>query len=371
MQWFLQNSKKKKIIKFWYESKSYIEVRRSFCREFNVHTRDEPKNNAIKRIVKHFEDKGTVRNTNKRNSGRPASVTKIQENIDKARNSTINSPKKSHRRRSQELRMSSSSVFRILRKELQLYPYIISVRHKLTAEDQQRRQTMCDWISQKLKRTPSRINHIWFFDEAHFHLNSAVNNRNNIFWGSDLPEEITERQLKGPKVTAFVAFNARHGLLGPYWFEEDGKTVTINAARYRDVIAKFYDDLSATQLEGQHRMAWFMQDGAPPHTAQETIAYLRGLFNTRVLAFDTNQEWSPHNPDLNPLDFWLWGAAKQSIFAEKSRCLDDIKQNVAHYIQQVSPQTARKVGQNFGVRIKACLNRRGAHIESVNYKQIA
>ena len=118
-------------------------------------------------------------------------------------------------------------------------------------------------------------------------------------------------------------------------------------------------------------MAWFMQDGAPPHTAQETIAYLRGLFNTRLLALGTNYEWSPHSPDLNPLDFWLWRAAKQSIFAEKPRCLDDIKQNVAHYIQQVSPQTAKKVGQNFGVRIKAYLNRRGAHKESVNYKQFA
>ena len=43
-----------KIIKFWYESKSYVEIRCFFCREFNVHTRDGPKNNAIKRIVKHF-----------------------------------------------------------------------------------------------------------------------------------------------------------------------------------------------------------------------------------------------------------------------------------------------------------------------------
>ena len=144
-----------KIIKFWCESKSYFQVRHSFCHEFNVHTRDGPKNNTIKRIVKHFEDKSIVINTNKGNSGRPVSVTKIQANIDKVRNSTINSPKKSHRRLSQELRMSSSSVFRILRKELQLYPYSISVRHKLTAEDQERRQRMCDWISQKLERTPN------------------------------------------------------------------------------------------------------------------------------------------------------------------------------------------------------------------------
>ena len=99
-------------------------------------------------------------------------------------------------------------------------------------------------------------------------------------------------------------------------------------------------------------MTWFMQDGAPPHTAHETIAYLRGLFNTRLLALSTHHEWSSHSPDLNPLDFWLWGAAKQFIFAEKSRCLDDIKENVAHYIQQVSPQTARKVGQKFGAALR-------------------
>jgi len=31
--------------------------------------------------------------------------------------------------------------------------------------------------------------------------------------------------------TASVAFNARHGLLGLYWFEKASKTVTVNAAR--------------------------------------------------------------------------------------------------------------------------------------------
>ena len=230
---------------------------------------------------------------------------------------------------------------------------------------------MCDWINQKLECTPSWINHIWFSDEAYFHLNNAVNNHNYISWGSEQPEEVTEKQLKGPKVTAFVAFNARHGLLGPYWFEEGGKTVTVNAARYRDVIKIFYDDLSETLSEGQLPMAWFMQDGAPPHTAHETIAYLRGLFKTRHLALGTDYEWFPHSLDLNSLDFWLRGAAKQTKFADKPRSLDDIKQNVIHYIQHVSPQTVRKVGQNFAIRIKACLNRRGAHIESVYYKQYA
>jgi len=50
------------------------------------------------------------------------------------------------------------------------------------------------------------------------------------FYPNSKLEEITERLLKSPKVTAFVAFNARRGLLVPYWFKEANKTLTVNAA---------------------------------------------------------------------------------------------------------------------------------------------
>ena len=76
-------------------------------------------------------------------------------------------------------------------------------------------------------------------------------------------------------------------------------------------------------------MAWFMQDEAPPHTAHDTIVYLIELFNFRLLALGTDHEWAPHSPDLNPMDFWLSGAAKQTVFIDKPTTLDDIKQNVA------------------------------------------
>ena len=56
-----------------------------------------------------------------------------------------------------------------------------------------------------MERYPNWINLIWFSDEAHSHLNGAINNHNNIFWGEEPPEEITERYLKGPKVTCYRA----------------------------------------------------------------------------------------------------------------------------------------------------------------------
>ena len=87
-----------KIVEFWYETQSYVAVRRRFCRDFNLKTRDGPKNGEILRFVKHFKQKGTVHSTHKGRSGRPATVTKNQANIEMVRISAIRCPKTSHRR---------------------------------------------------------------------------------------------------------------------------------------------------------------------------------------------------------------------------------------------------------------------------------
>ena len=125
------------------------------------------------------------------------------------RDSAVGSPKKSHRRRSRELGIKPISVWHILTKELRLFPDIISLRHKLSQDDMRRRLDMCNWLSDRMERYPNWINLIWFSDEAHLHMN----NHNNILWGAEPPDEITERYLKGPKITCFCAFNARWGTL--------------------------------------------------------------------------------------------------------------------------------------------------------------
>ena len=94
------------------------------------------------------------------------------------------------------------------------------------------------------------------------------------------PEEIGEMHLQGPKVTRFVAFNAKHILLGPYWFEENGHTVTINNERYIAILDQFHGDLTQKLTQGQLRLAWFMQDGARPHTAHASLKHLRVFSRT-------------------------------------------------------------------------------------------
>ena len=66
------------------------------------------------------------------------------------------------------------------------------------------------------------------------------------------------------EVSAFVAIIAKLCLLGRYWFEKNGLTVTINSER--TILDQFHCNLTKKLTQGQLRLIWLMQDGARPHT---------------------------------------------------------------------------------------------------------
>ena len=193
-----------------------------------------------------------------------------------------------------------------------------------------------------------------------------------MYWGDERPEEIDERYLKGPKVTALCALNAKKGMLGPYWFEDSrGRTVTVNGERYREILNQINEDLNQLYTPNQKRLLWFQQDGATPHTAHTTMAHLCTFFENRIWSLQAELEWSPHSPDLAPFDFFLWGAAKAEVYKEKPCSLRQLKQAVESFSQSVTTDTCRCVIENFAVHINACANQNGADIENVNYKIFA
>ena len=68
--------------------------------------------------------------------------------------------------------------------------------------------------------------------------------------------------------------------------------------------------------------------------------------------------------------FFFWGAAKAEMFKEKPFSFRQLKQAVESFTQSLTTDTCG-VNENFAVRINACANRNGAHIENTNYKTFA
>ena len=209
-------------------------------------TTNAPNHKRIYAWVKKFDDYGTVENLNKKcetresHSGRKR--IRNEALIERVRKAVADSPKRSTRKRCQSLDIHRTTLRRILRDDLGKFSYHIQTMHKLTKNDKERREAMADVLMEKIEVNKSFLPYLMTSDEAHFTLDGQVNSKNNIYWGESPPVEVNQRPLHSPKVTAWCALWSK-GIFGPYFFEENNATVTVNKERYLVVLNDFYNDL--------------------------------------------------------------------------------------------------------------------------------
>ena len=348
-----------KVVKFYLETKSLVQTQREYRKHFGV--KQAPSPAAIKKIVQKFEVHGTCHNRNKGNSGRRVSA-RIEVKVETVRQSTVRSPRKSLRRRSSEVGLTKSTVQRIMKQDLNLYPYKLEIKQTLTDKDQEKRFQMSTWFNEMMENDEHRVGKIWFSDEAHFHLDGSVNRQNCRIWVTEPPNFVTTKSLNSRKCTAWCALSS-HGIIRPYWFEDDdGNAVTVNQENYRNVIKKFTACLLRRHFD--LKKLWFQQDGAKPHTAVETRKLLSEKFEDSLIFLKAFHIWAPHSPDLSPLDFFLWGYAKDN-YKNKPSSFTELKQEIISFIRAISADSCKKVIPNFAVRIRECVLRHGDHIEHV------
>ena len=184
-------------VEAYFPNKSYTFVQANFRREFR--RRNAPSKSRIFDWIKKFRGHGTVQNfyykgiTDTHFSWRVSART--ERNINEVRKSVVRSPKKSFRRRSQELGISRESLRRVLKSDLLLYPYTIQIKQRLTEPDMEKRVAMCEWICDTIEDNPDFLNHIWFSDQAHFLLSGHVYCKSNVYWGTTPPVGVLQRLL--------------------------------------------------------------------------------------------------------------------------------------------------------------------------------
>ena len=74
------------------------------------------------------------------------------------------------------------------------------------------------------------------------------------------------------------------------------------------------------------------QDGATPHCTDRNLNYLSNQFGGRLISRRSQafggRDWAPRSPDLNPLDYGIWGILKAKVYSPRPRTLFELRQRI-------------------------------------------
>lgn len=335
---------------------SIVATQRAFRTHFNIAPRGPvPGRQSIVTWVDTFRRSGSVANRRVR-----VPSVRSPENVEAVRQSILESPRRSARKHSAALGISDRSLRRILHSDLHFHPYKLAVVQELSARDFVTRQNACEAILENLPQDAL----VFFTDEAHFHLSGCVNRQNMRYWSNRNPRELHERPLHSQRLTVWCALS-RVGIIGPYFFEENGVAVAVNSARYRHMIEEFFLPRLEEMDVGE---VWFQQDGATAHTARNVMTVLRQRFPGRLISLRGDLQCPARSPDLAPCDYFLWGYLKSLVYSDRPRTLDQLRENIRQAINNIPVMMLERVVENFRNRLTQCTNNGGSHLTDIIFK---
>ena len=127
--------------------------------------------------------------------------------------------------------------------------------------------------------------------------------------------------------------------------------VKINGAYYRDVLLGQHLLPAIRSVAGD-----FFTYNAPAHRAGDTVEFL----SRNTPDFISLLPWPPNSPDLNPVNYEVWGMLQQRI---RIRGVDHLKQRLIEECRCFDQNIIDRVVQQWRVRLRACVRANGDHFE--------
>jgi inhibitor of nuclear factor kappa-B kinase subunit alpha len=306
---------------------------------------------TVSDAVKRYQETGS--NNDRVRSGRPR-TSNTSMNRKRIKGRIQRNPKLSTRKLAKSTGVSRSSVQRILKNHLGLKAFKLQKAHLLTDTMKATRLKMCKALKRRF--AAGRHKSILFSDEKLFTIEQSHNHQNDRIWAIEVPlqDKLVNRSQK-PKsvmVWAGVTSNGKTPLI----FVEEG--VKINQKIYQEQILES-KLLPWAQGHFKEENWAFQQDSAPAHKARITQDWISANFPD----FISSQEWPPYSPDLNPLDYAIWGILESKACAKPHKTIESLKQALKKAWDEISLETLGKIIDNFPHRLKLCIDAEGGHFE--------
>ena len=327
------------------KTNSATQTKQRFRRRFpNVNA---PAVKTIKRNYTKYLQHGTSQNRNKTNSGR-SRTARSPHNIATVRRELNRNPRVSCRRNNTPL--SKSSFNRIVRRDINYYPYHVLTRHELKNGDHAKRITFSNWL---IAKPPYFVRNIVIGDEAAFYMNGKVNTHNEHMYAAknQNPRPRYDVPNDRRKVMVWVGLVGDNTIIGPYFFDEN-----VNGQTYGNMVNNFVVP-ALVQKFGQARRGsvnrvWWFQDGAPAHRTRAVHDNLQTLFPRRVIGLRHPVDWPPRSADLTLCDFFLWGYLKDRVYKTVPPSIAALRQRIRNELNRLG--RTRYVRRAVSAMVRRC-----------------
>lgn len=201
---------------------------------------------------------------------------------------------------------------------------------------------------------------IWFTDEKLFTVASPRNSQNDRLYcaaGVRKKDLSAERLLcTRPTFSQSLMVSVGVSSLGrtSLHFVEPG--VKINGQYYRDVLLMRGLLPDIKQFSEYYT---FQQDGAPAHRARETV----DLLTSETPDFIPPSLWPPNSPDLNPVDYSIWGIIQERVYREKIRDVHELRERIEQEWDQLDQRIVDDAVSQWRSRLRACVSAKGGQFE--------
>ena len=319
--------------------------------------------NGVKTLLKKIDETGDVQR--KEGSGRPKTA-RTEENVAEVEEMILSQEDKpgTHLTPTEiaySLDIDRRSVSRIIHHDLDLRPVKKQKVQKLSDVDIQKRFDRAKYLLSLY--TPEMLETAFFSDEKIFKVKQQYNSHNDVVYipkkmkKSEVPDEKLFREHSGfpQKIMVSVAIS-KAGKTSLLFVDPGAK---VDADYYcNHLLSKMIPEMNRI-TKGQEYL--FMQDGARSHTAQLTLSKLQKRKNLYVLA---PHYWPPNSPDLNPVDFCIWGVLEQNVYrGRRITDLDSLKDALLTEWKKLPQELINKCIDSFRPRLRRVIEVGGRHIE--------
>lgn len=313
---------------------------------------------GVNRLLKNIADSGSsARKARPMSRRTPENIAAVEEMI-----MSQESQPGTHRSLNEiarEIEVSRSTVRNIVHNELKLKCLKKKRAQELTEANKLTRFVRA---KQLLRDYPqSKVHFIWFTDEKLFTVAAPKNAQNDRLY---VPTGTLKKQVSAARLlktrstfTKSVMVSVGVSSLGATELIFIDPGVKINGAYYRDVLLSQQLLPAIRALSGEFFI--FQQDSAPAHRAYDTVEMLR--LNTP--AFIPPTLWPPNSPDLNPVDYKIWGVLQERVYRTRIRDVDHLKERLVEEWTQFDQKIIDGSINQWRKRLRACVSADGGHFE--------